>query len=79
MLRTGVSSTRPFVVSTLSRPEANHVEPTHWILAGLIDVAIAVPVVGFIVMARILREDEAIDAATFLALRDLRDRFERSK
>ncbi len=54
-------------------------EPTHWILAGLIDVAIAVPVVGFIVMARILREDEAIDAATFLALRDLRDRFERSK
>lgn len=54
-------------------------EPTHWVLAALIGVAIAVPVVGFIVMARILRKDEAIDAATFLALRDLRERFERSK
>ena len=31
-----------------------------------------------IVMARILRMDEAIDAATFLALRELRERLERS-
>ena len=50
---------------------------THWILIGLIGVTIAIPVAGFIVMARILRKDEAIDAATFLALRELRERFER--
>ena len=53
----------------------------HWLLVGMIDltiaVAVGVPVVGFIVMARILRKDEAIDAATFLALRELRERFER--
>ena len=50
---------------------------THWLLVGLVGVTIAVPVVGFIVMARILRKDEAIDAAAFLALRELRERFER--
>ena len=48
-----------------------------WLLVSLVGVTIAVPVVGFIVMARILRKDEAIDAATFLALRELRERFER--
>ena len=56
---------------------------THWLLVVLVGVTIAVPVVGFIVMARILRKDEAIDAATFLAtflaLRELRERFERSQ
>jgi hypothetical protein len=41
--------------------------------------AIAIPVVGSLLMARILRKDEAIDAATFLALRDLRERFDRTK
>ena len=49
---------------------------THWLLVVLVGVTIAVPIVGFIVMARILRKDEAIDAATFLALRE---RFERSQ
>lgn len=52
---------------------------THWILLGVLLVAIAIPVVGFIVMARVLRKDEAIDAATFLALREVRERFERTK
>jgi len=55
------------------------VDWTHWLLVVLVGVTIAVPVVGFIVMARILRKDEAIDAATFLALRELRERFERSQ
>lgn len=52
---------------------------SHWILFGLVVFAVAIPVVGFTVMARILRKDEAIDAATFLALRELRERFERTK
>ncbi len=54
-------------------------EPTHWALAGLLVLAIATPVVGFALIARILRKDEAIDAATFLALRELRERFDRTK
>jgi hypothetical protein len=54
-------------------------DPTHRALAGLIVTAIAIPVVGSLLMARILRKDEAIDAATFLALRDLRERFDRTK
>jgi hypothetical protein len=52
---------------------------THWLLLGIGLVGIAIPIVGFILIARILRKDEAIDAATFLALRELRERFERTK
>ena len=41
---------------------------------------IAVTVVGgFVAMARILGKDEAIDAAAFLALRELRERLERGE
>jgi len=47
-------------------------------LGALVATAIGVPVVGFIIMARILRKEEAIDAATFLALRELRERFDRT-
>jgi hypothetical protein len=54
-------------------------EPTHWILAGLLVVAIGIPAVAFFLTARMLRKDEAIDAATFLALRELRERFDRTK
>jgi hypothetical protein len=61
------------------RPEENAMEPTHWMLAGVIGLAIGVPVVGFIILGRILRKDEAIDAATFLALRQLRERVEQSR
>jgi hypothetical protein len=49
------------------------VDWTYWLLIG---VTIAVPIVGFIVMARVIRKDEAIGAATFLARRG---RFERSQ
>ena len=56
---------------------------THAILLAVtavsIAVAIVVPVVGVIKMSRIPEKDEAIDAATFLALKELRERFERSK
>ena len=51
----------------------------HWVLFGALAVTIAVPVVGFIIMARILKKDEAIDAAIFLAQRQLEDYLKRSK
>jgi len=46
-------------------------DPTHIFLAVLSVVVGAMVIVGFIAMARILKKDEAIDAATFLALRQL--------
>ena len=52
---------------------------THIIALVLAVVGIAVPVVGFVLIARILRKDEAIDAATFLALRQLEEYVKRSK
>lgn len=52
---------------------------THVIVAVLVVVSILGPVIGFIVIARILRKDEAIDAATSLALRDLQEHVRRSK
>lgn len=51
----------------------------HWILLGVLGLVAAIVVGGFVAMARILRKDEAIDAATFLALRELRERFEQSR
>jgi uncharacterized membrane-anchored protein YhcB (DUF1043 family) len=51
---------------------------THWMLAALIGFVVVITVGGLLAMARILRKDEAIDAATFLALRELRERFDRS-
>jgi hypothetical protein len=54
-------------------------DPTHWIVVGVIGCTILVSLIGFLAMARILRKDEAIDAATFLALRELRERFEQSR
>ncbi len=36
-------------------------------------------VAGFLAIKSLLRKDEAIDAATFLALRELRERFERGE
>lgn len=52
---------------------------THWILVGILALVIVITIGGFVAMARILRKDEAVDAATFLALRELRERFERTK
>lgn len=52
---------------------------THWLLLFVLIVAILIPVGGFVWMSRILRKDEAIDAATFLARQELRERFERTK
>jgi hypothetical protein len=55
------------------------VDLTHWMLLGFVGLVAAIVIGGFIAMARILRKDEAIDAATFLALRELRERFEASR
>jgi len=52
---------------------------THLVLTVLLVIGIAIPVVGYGLIARMLRKDEAIDAATFLALRELPERFERMK
>lgn len=46
---------------------------THVIVVGLGAVAIAVSIVGFVLLARMLKKDEAIDAAIFLAQRQLDD------
>ncbi len=51
----------------------------HWLLFGALAIVAAIPVVGFIIMARILKKDEAIDAAIFLAQRQLEEYLKRSK
>ncbi|MGH7333550.1 MAG: hypothetical protein ACREKS_12575 [Candidatus Rokuibacteriota bacterium] len=51
---------------------------THCLLAGLIAFVIGITIWGFVTMSRLLKKDEAIDAATFLALRELRERFDRT-
>ena len=40
---------------------------THWLLAGLLAFVIGITVAGFVASYRILKKDEAIDAATCLA------------
>ena len=52
---------------------------SHWVLGGMLVLAIAVTVAGLWRIFRIAERDQAIDAATFLALRDLRDWFERNR
>jgi phosphate uptake regulator len=51
----------------------------HWVLFAALGVVAAIPVVGFIIMARILKRDEAIDAAIFLAQRQLEEYLKRTK
>ena len=51
----------------------------HWSLLGALAVVVAMAVAGFLTIKSLLRKDEAIDAATFLALRELRERFERGE
>ena len=51
----------------------------HAIVIALVVVGILGPVIGFWAIARILRKDEAIDAATFLALRQLDEFVRRNK
>lgn len=51
----------------------------HAIIIASVAVAILAPIIGFLAMARILRKDDAIDAATFLALRDLQEYVRRNK
>lgn len=46
---------------------------THLVLIVASILALGIPIVGFVALARILRKDEAIDAATFLALRSLEE------
>ena len=73
ILSIGALGTRPFEI--LSNCDVDHARPTCFNGAegdSSMDWA------HCIVMARILRMDEAIDAATFLALRELRERLERS-
>lgn len=52
---------------------------THFILLDFVLIGIAIPVFFFWKISEVLKKDEAIDAATFLALRELRERFERTK
>ena len=54
-------------------------DPTHVVLGGLLVVSVVISVVGFRVMFRRSELDEAIDAATFLAHRDLREWLERTR
>lgn len=52
---------------------------THWILLGVVMAVLGMLIWCFVSVTRLLRKDEAIDAATVLALRELRERFARSK
>ena len=52
---------------------------THWVLVSILLLSILIAVGGFVWMSRILGKDEAIDAATSLALRELRERLERGE
>ncbi len=54
-------------------------DSAHLVLAGLVVLAIAIPIIGFRVMFKRSEQDEAIDAAVFLALRDLRAWLERTR
>lgn len=48
-------------------------DATPLILGAMLIFSVIVSVVGFAYIARLHREDEAIDAATFLALRQLEE------
>jgi cytochrome b len=52
---------------------------THVVLGALLVVAVTIAAVSFVVVARMLRKDEAIDAATFLALRRLEEYMKTTK
>jgi hypothetical protein len=54
-------------------------DPTHIILGALLVAGLAIAVVGFVALGQMLKKDEAIDAATFLALRQLEDYVKSSK
>ena len=51
----------------------------HWSLLGALAVVVAMAVAGFLTIKSMRRKDAATDAATFLALRELRERFERGE
>ena len=51
----------------------------HIIVLALVTISILVPVIGFWQMFRRQERDEAIDAAVFLAQRQLEDYIKRSK
>ena len=48
-------------------------DPAHVIVIGLVTISILVPVIGFWRMFRRQERDEAIDAAIFLAQRQLEE------
>ncbi len=50
---------------------------THMFLSALVGFVLGAVVFGLVSMKRLLKKDEAIDAATFLALRELREQFRR--
>jgi hypothetical protein len=52
---------------------------THWILLGVSVGSFGYLIWGIVTLRRLTKKDEAIDAATFLALRELRERFDRTK
>ena len=52
---------------------------THVFLIGMLLVSILVPVVGFSLMTRRQERDEAIDAAIFLAQRQLEEYLKQKK
>lgn len=51
----------------------------HGSLLGALALVVAMAVAGFLTIKSLLRTAAAIDAATFLALGELRERFERGE
>lgn len=54
-------------------------DPTHVVLGGMLAFSILVAVIGFWLIARRQEKDEAIDAAIFLAQRQLEEYLKRNK
>jgi len=51
----------------------------HAIIIASVAISILAPIIGFTYMARLLRKDEAIDAAIFLAQRQLQEYLKEQK
>ncbi len=48
-------------------------DATHIVLGGMLLSSVVVAIIGFLMLGRMLKKDEAIDAAIFLAHRQLEE------
>ncbi len=51
----------------------------HVIIIASVSISILAPIIGFVILGRMLKKDEAIDAAIFLAQRQLQEYLKEQK